>query len=442
MLYSADVVCPMTGPPLRNGGVLVSEGSIAAIGEAAALAGEADRRHHTSGVLLPGLVNGHTHLELTDASRLAKPGPFPAWLTALDGLTATWSDERWARSAHRGVLVALRSGTTVLCDTVTRGPAVPAASRAGLRGDSFVEISGVDAETIDVVAPQVEAALSLPADGRRVGVGLHSVFRLGAGPIQRLAAIAAAAGAPLSVHAAQTVTETAALRGEGPLADQARSAGHAYEWLDAPAATTPIRYLDGLGVLTPATVVVHGVSVDAGEARLLARRGVTVVAAPRANARLGMGEIPLDHYAETGVRMALGTESLAASSDLDVLAEAAAWAAVARRRGLSLWPTPAGLIGLDEAAVRLATVDGARALGWGDMAGRLEPGLRADLTVVDIETSVETVYADILAAGPGRQVLTVLGGVRKARRDSGDVAWPELDDDSWRVPEALAGDAA
>ena len=438
VLFSADVVCPMTGPPLAAGGVLVVDGVVAAVGAAAALRRDAAREHHVDGVLLPGLVNGHTHLELTDAAALARPGPVHAWSAAVAGLTGGWSDERWSRSAHRGVLAALRGGATTVGDVTTRGPAVPAASRAGLRGHSFVEVRGVDATTVDSVAAQVAAALGLPAEGRRVGVGLDAPHTLGAGVVQRVAALAADQGAALSVHAAQSQAEVAALcSGAGPLAEAARAAGHAFEWLDQ-RAPTPVRYLDALGALGPATHLVHGVTVDEGEARLLARRGVTVVLCPRADAVLGCGQAPLQRYADAGVALALGTESLAVAPDLDVLAEAAAWSRMALDQGIAVWATRDGLVDVAEAAVRLATTDGARALGGGDLAGRLEPGVRADLVGVELTTTVDSVYRDLVEQGPGRVVLTVLGGVRKARREGAGAGWPPLDDDSWRAAPAAA----
>ena len=423
----------MSGPPLADGGVLVDDGVIVAVGVRADLTRETAREHRVDGVLLPGLVNGHTHLELFDAAELARSGPHHAWVDAVAGFTALWPDERWARSAHRGVLQTLRSGTTAVFDTVTRGPAVPAASRAGLAGDSFVEVADVDHAGADDVLDQVEHALTLPADGRRVGIGPASPERLGTGVLQSLGALAKRMSAPLQLHAAQTNAEVLALRdSSGPLADRARAAGKDYEWLQG-GAPTPIRYLEALGVLSEASSLVHAVRLDAGEARLLARLGSTVVCCPRTNERLQMGSLSLALLAEAGVRLALGTESLAAATDQDVLAEAAAWVRLAEQEGLHLWPSGAGPTGLPEAAVRLATVDGARALGWGDRCGVLEQGRRADLVGIGIETSPSDVYRDLIDAGPGRQVLTVLGGVRKARRADPTQPWPDIDDDSWRT---------
>lgn len=435
VLYSADVVCPMTGPPLPAGGVLVEGERIVAVGEATALRRDADREHHVDGVLLPGLVNGHTSVELADAVQLARDGPHHAWVAAVDGFVSGWDDERWTRSARRGVQIALRAGVTALGDGVLHGPAVPALSRAGVVGDSWVEVADTDVTHADAVVAAVAHALGLPAEGRRVGIAPSAPYRLGTGVLQALVALAERATAPLHVRVARTQAELAALRdGEGPLAEAAREKGLELEWLDGGSGLTPVRYLDACGALRPSTSVVHGVWVDVLESRLLAARGVSVVCTPRADARLSAGAAPLERYAQAGVRLALGTDAPAVVPDGDVLAEAAAWVTLAQERDMAFWPSSVGPIPLAEQAVRLATVDGAAALGWGDRAGVLEPGRRADLVGVEVGTTAEHVYRDLVEQGPGRQVLTVVGGVRKARRASAAEPWPEIDHvEEWRT---------
>jgi len=291
-----------------------------------------------------------------------------------------------------------------------------------------VRVADADAEFADSVVARVGHALGLPAQGRRVGIAPHNPAVLGTGVLAALAALAARTRAPVQVEGAETTAEVAALRtGEGPLAERARARGLAFEWLEGGTQLTPVRYLDACGVLTPRTSLVHGLQVDVLEARLLAARGVTVVCCPRANALRGAGEAPLERYAEAGTALALGTGSAAAAPEPDMLSEAAAWAALARARGLAFWPSAVGPITLEEQAVRLATVEGARAMGWGDRCGVLARGRRADLVAVAIPTTPASVHRDLVEHGPGRQVLTVLAGVRKARRPTPDHPWPPID---------------
>ncbi len=248
---------------------------VVAVGVAAQLRGAALREHSVDGVLLPGFVDAGTALEHADAAALAGPGPAAASRCALDRLTAQWTGEQWARSAHRGVLRALRAGTTTVCDVVTRGPAVPAASRAGLAGTSWVEVADVDVSTADEVLEQVQATLSLPAEGRRVGVAIPSLCRVGAGVLESLATLAKRCGVPFHVGTIDAAAEAAALRsGAGPLADAAREAGRLYEgWRRR---TVPSALFEALGVLTERTTIASGVCMEAGEAELLAARGVGV----------------------------------------------------------------------------------------------------------------------------------------------------------------------
>jgi aminodeoxyfutalosine deaminase len=410
VLYTADVICPMSGPPLADGGVLVEAGAILAVGPAVALRPDAARTHHTAGVLLPGLVNAHTHLELTDAAAVP---------------VDTWDDERWSRSAHRGVTEMLRSGATVVGDVVTRGPAVPAAARAELAGDSWVAVDGVDATDHDGVLAAVERALDLPSGRRRVGIAPISPTAVGTGVLQALAALAERRAAPLHLHLGESAGEVAALlSGHGPVADRARAYGLEFEWLDGGTGLRPVAYADACGVLGPRSSLVHGLWVDAEEAGLLAARGTTVVCCPRA------GDPPLEHYADAGTALAIGTESALGSPDRDLLEEAAAWVDVAHRRGLATWPAGDGPRSLTEQAVRLLTVDGAAAMGW--HGGVLEPGRRADLVGVAVEATPGTVYDDLLDKGRGHQVLTLVAGVARARRDDPAADWPPLDPDTWR----------
>lgn len=407
--------------------MLVSDGVITAIGARADLQASSDRTHHLEGVLLPGLVDGHTVLEHSDVRAIARPGPFHVWLRAVMGYTSDWDAERWARSAHRGVQDALRHGVTTVVDQVVRGPGVPAASRAGLAGHSLVQVMLVDAAQHDAVLAAVATSLERPAAGRTVGIAAHAPYSLGSGVLQALGMLAADQQRPFQIKLAESNAEITALRtGDGPLMDLVTDTGMDFEWAEEGVGSGPVAYLDALGLLHPGMTVAHGVWVDLAEARMLADHQIGVVCCPRANTMLQVGDAPVERFADTGVPLALGTGGAAASGDADLLAEAAEWVRAAGRRGVFLWPSTAGPIALEEAAIRLATVDGARTLGLGDTAGILGPGRRADMLGVAIDTDTDTVYQDLIQRGSGRQVLTVLGGVRKSRRDDADQPWPPL----------------
>lgn len=422
----------MAEEPIADGAVLVESDRVIAVGPASDLEPQAERHHRIEGVLLPGLVDARARLECADVEP-PEHGPYPRWREALVAVISEWDDARLGRSAQRGVHALLRAGTTCVGDVVLRGPGVPAASRAGLVGDSWVEIDGVDVSAQDEVLTAVERTLSLPAPGRRVGIALPGTQAVGTGVMQALSALAARVGAPLqTVVAASREEAKAVTEGTGPLAREAQVAGLSFEWLDGGCGLSPLMYADRCGALREGWSVAHATKFRRGEARLLRARGTASVMSARATRILGRPRLAETAAAGTGVALC----SEAAGGPPDVLAEAAAWVEAARKQGLETWPVAEGEGPLDpdeeppqhpleEAAVRIATVDGATAMGWGEFAGVLAPGRRADFVGVAIDTDADLVYADLVARGAGRQVLTVLGGVRRARRDDPDVAWPE-----------------
>ena len=423
----------MGQPPLAHGGVLVEQGRVVAIGPAAALRAEATATHHVDGVILPGMVNAHTRVEYADVTQVPAEASVAHWTHHLAQTVGEWDSDQWSRGAHRGVQQLLRGGATAVGDVVNRGPGVPTVGSAGLVGDSWIDVSYVDYEHHDRIIQQVTQTLGLPSHGRRVGIAPHAPWALGTGVLQALAHLAQSQGVGLHTRVAMGTDEVAALqRSRGPLAGLARARGMAFEWLDYRNDLSPVQYLDECEALFAGASVVHGVAVDAHDAALLAARDTTVVLCPRAAATLDLGDAALEHYAEAGTKLALGTDDFAASGDADLLAEAAAWVALARRRGLTSWRDAAGSRSLEEHALGLLTRGGAHAMGWQDVAGVLEVGRRADLVGVAVAATPESVWSDLIRSGPGRMVLTVVAGVRKARRAAGS-QWPEIDRQEWRT---------
>ena len=426
--YRARVVHPVIAPPIRDGAVVVDGGEIVAVGPARDLVGRAAREHRVDGVLLPGLVNARTRVEHTDAVGVTFAGGHERWRAAVEARTRHWDEARVGRSAQRGVHALLRAGVTCAGDVVGVGPAVPALTRAGVAGDSWVEVDGVDQRGHDALIAALEQTLSLPAPGRRVGIALPGPHAVGTGVLQALVELATRRGAPLHLPAAASRAETAAIaQGSGPLAAAAVQRGLEMEWVDGGAGVGPVAYLDACGALGAGTSVVHAIRADADDLALLARQGVAVVTAVRAAARTRLGAPPVRAFADAGVPLALGTDDPAASGDVDVLAEAQAFVSSARIAGLATWPGPGGPRPLAEAALRLVTTDGAAAMGWQERAGALEVGRRADLTAVEVDADPDRVADAVIDHGAGRQVLTVVGGVRRARRDRADVPWPQHD---------------
>jgi cytosine/adenosine deaminase-related metal-dependent hydrolase len=354
--------------------------------------------------MTPGLVNAHAHLEYGPPfADLATAGlPFAQWIAQLTGRRRGMTDTDWQVSARGSAHQLLKSGTTAVADVVTRGPAITVAASLGLQGVSYAELAGVDATGWPAALERLEQLLGIA--GRERGVSPHTLYTLSSQVFRDLADLARSRGMRLHPHLAETADEAEwVLSGTGAFAGFVERFGFAFELHGKGAGTTAVQHCDELGGLGPHVHVAHGVHVDAGDRALLRERRTVVALCTRSNAVLQAGEAPVADYLAEGSPVAIGTDSLASSPDLDLLAEARATRDLAVRQGLE---RP------EEAIVRALTLGGAQALG--QPLGTLEPGGRADLAVFDVPT--EEPYRDLVEHGAGRCVATVLGGRLVHRR--------------------------
>jgi cytosine/adenosine deaminase-related metal-dependent hydrolase len=406
--HTAPVVLPMTGPPVRDGAVLVDGDRLAAVGRASEVVPDGVRVRSHRGVLMPGLVNAHAHLEYGPPfADLATSGlPFAAWIAELTARRRGMDDAAWLASARGSVHGLLRTGTTCVADLVTTGPGIRAAALAGLAGVSYVEAVGADDATWPAERARVEALLD--SGGRLLGVSPHTLYTLGSRAFRDCAELARSRGLRLHPHLAETVEEAElVLSGTGTFADALRRVGLAHDLLGTGAGRTPAQQADALGGLGADVHVAHGVHLSAADRELLRARSTAVALCRRSNAVLQAGEPPVADLLAEGSPIALGTDSLASCPDLDLVAEARATRDLALRQG-----APAE--GLAERLLHAATVGGAAAMGL-DGPGTLRPGGRADLAVFDVPEDGDP-YDAVLDHGAGRCTATVLAGRLVHRR--------------------------
>ena len=400
-LHAAPVVLTMLGEPLRDGAVLVEGDRIVAVGPRAGLT--ADRVRQWPGILTPGLVNAHAHLEYGPRfADLATSGlAFPQWIATLTGRRQGLTEQDWQVEARGSAHQLLKTGTTAVADIVTVGPAVTVVRSLGLQGVSYGELAGVDAKGWPQAWQRLEAILGVGADG----ISPHTVYTLSNAVFRDMVEAARSRGLRLHPHLAETSDEAEwVLSGTGAFAGFVERFGFDFELAGVGAGVSPVRHCDELGGLGADVHVAHGVHVDADDRALLRERQTVVALCTRSNAVLQAGEAPVADYLSEGSPVAFGTDSLASSPDLDLLAEARATRDLARRQGLE---RP------EEAIVRALTVGGAQAVGQ-DL-GTLREGGRADLAVFDVPVEGDP-WASLVEHGAGRCVATVLGGRLVHRR--------------------------
>jgi cytosine/adenosine deaminase-related metal-dependent hydrolase len=391
-VVSARWVVPIERPPIADGAVaLAGDGAVLAVGTRAELRADfpdaAEERG--AGVLLPGLVNAHSHLELaghTDAVPGGR-GLF-AWATALMAARKGDTPERQRAGAAGAASAAVALGCAAIGDVGNSLAAAPGIGAAGLAGVLFHELFGSrEIATGDALADAArERAEAAPGWPERLGYvpAPHAPFSVGPELLARIFAAAAAAGRATSIHVAEDEDEVALLR-DGSGRWPAFLAGMGVDPATRVPRKSPVAYLASLGAFQTETppLLVHMVHASADDRRIAREAGATVVLCPRSNLHIG-GRLPdAGALVAEGLPLALGTDSLASTPDLSLWAEMAALAARFPAVPAARW-------------LEAATRGGARALGLRGF-GTLTPGARPgvlDVLVEDAEAPLESLVRD------------------------------------------------
>jgi cytosine/adenosine deaminase-related metal-dependent hydrolase len=341
------------------------------------------------GVLLPGLVNAHCHLELSHLQGVAPFGEgFVPWVEAFVNARPRYGEEEAASATAAAIASLEEGGTVAVGDISNRLTHLERLGESSLRSVVFLEALAWEPEKGAEAEAWIDERLAAAPVGGQVELrpAAHAPHSVSPALLRRLVA----RGGIGTIHLAESPEECRFLRtGDGPWAEllDRRGLGHVPF---APPGTTPVRYADDLGLLHPGLVVAHGVHTTAEDREVLAQRGVSVALCPRSNRNIGVGEADVPALLDAGVRLCLGTDSLVSVETLDVLDDAALLA--------GRFPD------LDPAQiVRMATAGGAEALGL-DELGTLEPGKRAALAFFPAEEPPEDPCAYVVsgAARPRR----------------------------------------
>jgi cytosine/adenosine deaminase-related metal-dependent hydrolase len=332
-IVSARVVVPVDRPPIAEGAVAVDgDGTIRRVGPRAALRAEFSgvEEERAEGALLPGLVNAHCHLELSAlADTVPGGGGFIAWAQRFLKQVGETPRETRRTAAKTAAAAAARLGTAAIGDVGNTLDAAPAIGEAGMDGVLFHELLGSrEAKTGDALADaareRAEAAPTWPSALGYVRAP-HAPFSVGPDLMRRIFAAAAAERRATSIHLAEDEEEIRLLR-DGSGAWPAMLAAMGLEPPARAPGKSPVDYLASLGAFTPGApppLLVHMVHANDDDRRIARQAGATVALCPRSNLHIG-GRLPdVPAFLEAGVRLALGTDSLASTPDLSLWGEMA-----------------------------------------------------------------------------------------------------------------------
>lgn len=365
LLIRSGWVLPITSPPIRDGCVAVEHGRVAWVGPHTAAGAPAGSSHDLGpGVLLPGLVNAHCHLELSHlAGALVPAGEgFTPWVERLVASRGRFADAEIDSAIERAVTGLEASGTAAIGDVSNTLAPLERLRASSLHAVVFLELLAWDPAKAEATLAWGEGLLRERAASLRPGLELRLGAHAPHSVSPALLRLLAERGGPAAIHLAESPDETRFLeQGDGRWAAflAARGQGH----VPCAPGAGPVRRCDALGVLHPRLVAAHGVQVDAADRELLRERGVHVVLCPRSNQALGVGRADVPALEAAGVKLALGSDSLASAPSLDVLDDAV----LLRRQFPQLQA---------HSILRMATLAGAEALGFEEL-GAIEPGRRA-----------------------------------------------------------------
>ena len=383
LIYRAPWVLPVAQPSIRDGWVAVQDGRISGFGASSDLPSHAEVVA-VDGVIMPGLVNAHTHLELSWMRGQVPPAPsMPQWVERLMALRRTVGHEP-AEPIAEAIREARAAGTTLVGDITNTLAAHGPLADSPLSAAVFRELLGFNVE--DPRAP-VGSALQqlgeLPQHARlRSSIVPHAPYSVAPSLLRTIADTSR--DARISMHLGESAEEIEFLRtGQGAWRELLQRLG---VWTDAwePPRSGPIDYIASCGLLNDRLLAVHCVQLTDDELHSLASAGATVATCPRSNRWVGAGLPPLERFYASGVRVAVGTDSLASVEDLNVFAEL--------KMMRELAPSVSASRILES-----ATRSGADALGFGDELGTIEPGKRAELIAVAVPAGVTDVEEYLLS---------------------------------------------
>ncbi len=376
--------------PINNGAIVINRGMIEAVGTFNRIT---QRYPHHSvvnlqrTVLMPGLINTHTHIELPDVLNKIRTSMFTDWILNLIRLKKRLTKIDYATAAKENIRTLIRTGTTTVGEICTHGVSPEILKKSEIRSVIFHEIINMTPMMRENISSKLKIQCSMPRLSAlmRTGISPHALYTVSKPILLQVKNIAEQRNLKISMHIAESADELRLLHGEKSGLDKLyHFIGWDLDW--APKGSSSFAYLDNAGLLSPLLLAVHAVHVTDKDITLIKKSNVSIAHCPRSNKELGVGIMPLKKFLDTGITVGLGTDSLASSPNLSMWDEMRYAHRTHRRKGI----TPHDIF-------RLATISGAKALGLAEEIGTIEPGKKADIIAIPLPSkNTGDLYSDLL----------------------------------------------
>ncbi|MGR3220437.1 MAG: amidohydrolase family protein [Candidatus Anammoxibacter sp.] len=373
IILKAAYVIPESGKVIVNGVVVINGDKIKQVSTIDSL----NRNRKTevidfgNAVILPGLVNAHTHLELTNLHGINVPdNKLISWIRQLIRAKMRWKEPEFVSSIENGVQQSLASGTTTVADITNSGYSIGVLHDNRIRKLVFVEAISFDpSKAVSVIETVKEQFHGFNQDDLfRYGISPHAPYTASFELYKECARIP---DLPLCTHIAETQEEVAFLtEGNGPFVDFLSQFRMMYDgW--KPPGSSPVEYLESSGILKRQPLLVHCNYISDNDVSLIQRSDAGVVYCPRSHSFFGHKDHPFEKLMDKGINVAIGTDSLASNDSLSVLDEMK-----------FVYNNTPNI--LPETVIAMGTINGAKALNLGDKIGKLTEGRYADVSVIGL----------------------------------------------------------
>lgn len=392
VIIKADYILPIITPPIQNGAIYIKDGVIIECDTDSKISSLDKRVMELKNVcLLPGFVNAHTHLELTNLKdKIPYRGSFIQWIREIIEAKKDWNEKNYIDSLKLGIKQLITSGTTTVADITTSGLSPQILSTSNLRCRIYKEITGFKSDMISQVIASQKQYLSnfQPTNLVDFGLAPHSSYSVNPKLLRELSNLANNNNLPLSIHIAEAKEEMEFLmKGEGDAVNLLKEL-NVWDNNWKPQGLTPVKYLNSLNMLNSNIIGVHLNYIDDEEIEILKEKRVGIVHCPKSHKFFKREDFPIQKLINKGIIIALGTDSLASNDTLNMLEEMKEL----KRRYKDLSA---------ETILKLATINGAKVLKLDDKIGTLQSDKKADIIGIRLPNNLskERLYDFIVEDG-------------------------------------------